>query len=78
MPSYLDEAQAGYGVTPDIIHAYAQAYGEYPFLDEKYGHAGFTWGGGMEHQDLLQHDLLDLPRGADGPRAGAPVVGVIW
>ena len=27
-------------------------FGEYPFSDEKYGHASFTWGGGMEHQTM--------------------------
>jgi hypothetical protein len=34
----------------DMIAAYAARWGEYPFLDEKYGHAEFVWGGGMEHQ----------------------------
>lgn len=39
----------------------------YPFMNEKYGHAQFSWGGGMEHQtmtfivgyyiDLLSHEL---------------------
>lgn len=27
-------------------------FGEYPFIKEKYGHASFTFGGGMEHQTL--------------------------
>jgi len=44
------EATAGYAPTADMIHTFALAYGEYPFLDEKYGHAHFLWGGGMEHQ----------------------------
>ncbi len=26
------------------------SYGEYPFIEEKYGHAEFEWGGAMEHQ----------------------------
>jgi aminopeptidase N len=34
----------------DMIAAYKARWGEYPFLDEKYGHAEFNWGGGMEHQ----------------------------
>ncbi|MBU1701212.1 MAG: T9SS type A sorting domain-containing protein [Candidatus Eisenbacteria bacterium] len=34
----------------DIIGAFASVYNEYPFLNEKYGHAEFPWGGGMEHQ----------------------------
>ncbi len=34
----------------DMIAAYASRMGEYPFLAEKYGHAEFPFGGGMEHQ----------------------------
>ena len=33
-----------------MIAAYVQRFGAYPFLDEKYGHAQFLWGGGMENQ----------------------------
>ena len=33
-----------------MIAAYAGCFGEYPFLAEKYGHAQFLFGGGMEHQ----------------------------
>jgi aminopeptidase N len=36
----------------DMIGAYAARFGEYPFLDEKYGEAEFTWGGGMENQTI--------------------------
>lgn len=42
-------------------------FGEYPFMNEKYGHASFTRGGGMEHQtmsfmggyggELIAHEL---------------------
>jgi hypothetical protein len=34
----------------DMIAAYVPSFGEYPFLTEKYGHAQFQFGGGMEHQ----------------------------
>ena len=54
-------------ITPKIIKVYAQHFGEYPFIREKYGHAQFGWGGGMEHQtiasmggfgeDLISHEL---------------------
>lgn len=38
--------QAGlYGLT-----ALSDRYGLYPYADEKYGHAQYTWGGAMEHQ----------------------------
>ncbi len=36
----------------DMIHAYAGDFGEYPFVDEKYGHADFVWPGGMENQTI--------------------------
>ena len=50
VPEYEQEARDGYGQVPDMIAAFREGYGEYPFLAEKYGHAHFTWGGGMEHQ----------------------------
>jgi aminopeptidase N len=52
LPNYLSQAQAAYPVTVDMLEAFAQGFGEYPFIDEKYGHAHFPWGGGMEHQTL--------------------------
>lgn len=36
-------------VTPTIINFYETIIGAYPFRNEKYGHAQFGWGGGMEH-----------------------------
>ncbi|WP_394759560.1 M1 family aminopeptidase [Flavobacterium sp.] len=36
-------------VTPTIINFYETIIGNYPFRNEKYGHAQFGWGGGMEH-----------------------------
>ncbi|MEP0861169.1 MAG: T9SS type A sorting domain-containing protein [Ignavibacterium sp.] len=36
--------------TPQMIEVFKQHFGEYPFINEKYGHAQFGWGGGMEHQ----------------------------
>jgi len=34
----------------DMLAAFETRYGPYPFFDEKYGHAQFNFGGGMEHQ----------------------------
>ncbi|MBI3540066.1 MAG: M1 family metallopeptidase, partial [Candidatus Eisenbacteria bacterium] len=34
----------------DMISAYVPSFGDYPFFAEKYGHAQFQFGGGMEHQ----------------------------
>lgn len=39
-------------LTPEMIKVFAEHFGEYPFLREKYGHAQFGWGGGMEHQTI--------------------------
>ncbi len=54
-------------VIVDIMNFYEQKFGEYHFSDEKYGHAEFGWGGGMEHttitfvggfsRGLLAHEL---------------------
>ncbi len=41
--------------TPDLIpmmEFFNSTFGLYPFADEKYGHAEFGWGGGMEHQTM--------------------------
>jgi aminopeptidase N len=41
--------------TPDIINIikfYDSLTIDYPFAQEKYGHAQFSWGGGMEHQTM--------------------------
>lgn len=56
--------------SPNIIpqmQLFSELFGEYPFADEKYGHAQFGWGGGMEHQtmsfmgghwyELMAHEL---------------------
>lgn len=56
--------------TGDVIEQmqlYSELFGEYPFATEKYGHAQFGWGGGMEHQtmsfmggffyELMAHEL---------------------
>jgi aminopeptidase N len=56
--------------TPNTIVSmgfFEKLFGIYPYPDEKYGHAQFGWGGGMEHQtmsfmvnfdyDLIAHEL---------------------
>lgn len=35
-----------------MIQLYDTLFGVYPFQNEKYGHAEFGWGGGMEHQTI--------------------------
>jgi aminopeptidase N len=36
----------------EAIQLYSDFFGPYPFIKEKYGHAQFGWGGGMEHQTM--------------------------
>lgn len=53
--SFPDVAQAVDPInkaTKHMIAYFAETFGEYPFIDEKYGHAMFLWGGAMEHQTL--------------------------
>ena len=49
-PEKLSQAQGLYPITPSMIEFLSITFGEYPFLEEKYGMAHFTWGGAMEHQ----------------------------
>ncbi len=50
--NFTPVTKAQLDITPKIISVYAQRFGQYPFLREKYGHAQFGWGGGMEHQTI--------------------------
>jgi aminopeptidase N len=56
--------------TPKVLTAlnlFHQHFSAYPFINEKYGHTQFSWGGGMEHQtnsfitstneNLMAHEL---------------------
>ncbi len=66
-PENLASAQNQTGVTVDIMNLFTQLFEEYPYADEKYGHAQFGWGGGMEHttvsfmgsfnRGLIAHEL---------------------
>ena len=66
-PQFLSTAsQEAKGVLP-MLRLYDSLFVPYPFPSEKYGHAQFTWGGGMEHQtmsfmvnfsyDLMAHEV---------------------
>jgi len=54
-PEDLSDALIDLDITADAIGFYASVYGEYPFLEEKYGHAEFPWGGAMEHQTCTSY-----------------------
>lgn len=51
-PENLSKAQTQTPVTVEVMEFYNELIGEYPFSNEKYGHAQFGWGGGMEHQTM--------------------------
>lgn len=44
---------------PNMIKIFSEHYGQYPFIREKYGHAQFGWGGGMEHQTITSLSTYD-------------------
>jgi len=51
-PEYMTTAQGLTGATVQIMQLFNELFGTYPFANEKYGHAQFGWGGGMEHQTM--------------------------
>lgn len=63
---YPEDLEVVKNATPGIIevfHLYNELFGLYPYADEKYGHAQWEWGGGMEHQTMsfmgsFDHDLM--------------------
>lgn len=66
-PESLISAQNSLAVTLPIMDLFEELFETYPFSNEKYGHAQFGWGGGMEHttvsfmggfsRGLIAHEL---------------------
>ena len=66
-PEDLSYAQSATPVTVSIMELYSNLFEEYPFANEKYGHAQCGFGGGMEHttvsfiggfsRTLIAHEL---------------------
>lgn len=54
--NYLNQLNSGridqLDKTIEGMEIFTELYGDYPFLDEKYGHAEFGFGGAMEHQTI--------------------------
>jgi len=49
----LEEAKRDFAEHPKYIRFFAETFGEYPFMEEKYGIAEFLWqAGAMEHQTI--------------------------
>lgn len=51
-PGSLNTFKSEIDKTPAMLEFFSGKYSEYPFLEEKYGHAQFSWGGAMEHQTI--------------------------
>jgi aminopeptidase N len=51
-PENLAEWQANAPFVIPVMQFYDSLLIRYPFIEEKYGHAQFGWGGGMEHQTM--------------------------
>ena len=51
-PEDLSQAQTATSATIEILELFDSLTIPYPFSNEKYGHAQFGWGGGMEHQTM--------------------------
>lgn len=66
-PEKLAESQEQTQRLIPMMQLFEDLFGEYPYNNEKYGHAQFNWGGGMEHQtvsfmggfgfELMAHEL---------------------
>lgn len=66
-PEHLTDAQSGTARIVTMMQLFDSLFGIYPFRNEKYGMAEFSWGGGMEHQtmtfmtgfgfELMAHEL---------------------
>ncbi len=61
---HLEKAQHDLGVAVPMLEFYASLFGEYPFVEEQYGHALFSFFGGMEHQTITSFGA-PLIRGDD-------------
>ena len=51
-PESEAEARLGTKKNAEVLQFYDSLFVKYPFSNEKYGHAQFGWGGGMEHQTM--------------------------
>ncbi len=52
LPSKYAQALADLPRTVTMLEIYSDLFGLYPFVNEKYGHCDFGWGGAMEHQTM--------------------------
>lgn len=74
-PESLTSAQSQTQQVVEIMQFYNETFKPYPYRNEKYGHAEFGWGGGMEHTTmsfmggfgygLMAHELAHMWFGDD-------------
>ncbi|MGD9486940.1 MAG: M1 family aminopeptidase [Calditrichaceae bacterium] len=62
-PDHLENSKFNFLKTREMIEIFSGLFGEYPFLDEKYGHVEFPWGGGMEHQTCTSLGSINSSNG---------------
>lgn len=51
-PEHVSQSFSAWPVVPFQIEYYRTVFGEYPFVNERYGMAEFPFGGAMEHQTM--------------------------
>ncbi len=61
------KARESFKPTPAMIRHYAETFGEYPFVEDKYGHSAFPWSGAMEHTTNTSYgySMIDGGHGND-------------
>ena len=74
-PENLESAQNQTPAVIPVMQFYSETFKPYPYRSEKYGHAQFGWGGGMEHTTmsfmggfsygLIAHELAHMWFGDD-------------
>jgi hypothetical protein len=59
-PDHDGYSRPRFGVIPYMLEILTGYFGEYPFIEEKYGCTHFDWGGAMEHQTNSSTTANDL------------------
>ncbi len=59
-PENFDNSVEDLSITPMALALMDSVFSPYPFMDEKYGHMVFMWGGAMEHQTCTSYGYFLL------------------
>ncbi|KAA3613076.1 MAG: T9SS C-terminal target domain-containing protein [Calditrichaeota bacterium] len=62
-PENFENSKPGFFLVDNMIQIFADLYGEYPFMGEKYGHAEASIFGGMEHQTMTTLGPIQFNQG---------------